>query len=329
MNIYWLTRQGLEQHAPEALPALRERSDGFLWLDLAGCDDAAARLLREQLGLHGLGVSECRLRAPIPKLHVYADHFFLVLHTAELAPEGKVEVFQTAHFVHESKYLVSVQLPPPGHVAPELAWRETDAVRERIEHGRLHPRSPGELAHAIVSAMAQRLEGCVMQLADEVGKIENRVTRGRLREYERMLEGLFSVRHNLQTVRTIAATSREIHARMLAFSRGLKDESALRLQDLVDQFDRLKNVCDGEKELMQEILDLYQTRVANDLSQLVRKLTALGAILVADTLVAGIYGMNFEYMPELHWRYGYPMSLLVMLVISLAMARYFRNKDWL
>ena len=101
------------------------------------------------------------------------------------------------------------------------------------------------------------------------------------------------------------------------------------LQDLVDHFDRLKNVCDEEKELLQEVLDLYQTRVANDLSQLVRKLTALGAILVADTLVAGIYGMNFKHMPELDWDYGYPMALGMMLVISVAMAWWFHRKDWL
>jgi magnesium transporter len=329
MNVYWLTREGMEQHPPEALAELVKREDGFLWLDINGCDDAIAKVLRGTLGLHGMGINECRQRAPIPKLHVYADHFFIVLHTAEQGADGKVIVFQTAHFIHESKYLVSVQLPPPGHVAPELAWRETDAVRQRLEQKRLRPRSPAELGHAIVSAMAQRLEGCVMQLAAEVSVIENSVTRGSLREYERMLESLFRVRHNLQAVRTIAATSREIHARMLAFSRGLKDESALWLQDLTDHFDRLKNVCDGEKELMQEILDLYQTRVANDLSQLVRKLTALGAILVADTLVAGIYGMNFKHMPELNWEYGYPFALGVMAVISVAMALWFRKKDWL
>jgi magnesium transporter len=144
-----------------------------------------------------------------------------------------------------------------------------------------------------------------------------------------MLEGMFEVRHDLQTLRTMAATSREVHARMVAFSRGLKSESVLWLQDTVDHFDRLKSICDGEKELLQEILDLYQTRVANDLSQLVRRLTALGAILVADTLVAGIYGMNFDHMPELHWQYGYPFALAMMGVISVAMFWWFRKKDWL
>lgn len=329
MNIYWITHKGLERRGMRELPALLKRDDGYLWLDLPDCDDDGAQTLKEVMGFHPHGVGECRTRAPIPKIHVYNDHFFIVLHTAELAPNGKMEIFQTASFIHESRYLVSVHIAPDASVAPELVWRETDTVRERIEAGRLLPKTPGELGHALVSASASRLETCVNQLAAQVSRIENSVTRGRLREYERMLEGLFQVRHNLQAVRTIAATSREVHARMLAFSRGLQNESALWLQDLVDHFDRLKNVCDGEKELLQEILDLYQTRVANDLSQLVRKITALGAILVADTLVAGIYGMNFKYMPELDWTYGYPMALGMMAVISAAMAWWFYKKDWL
>ena len=329
MNVYWLSPQGLELHRAEELAALAKREGGFVWLDLTGCDENAARVLREVLGFHRHGINECQMRAPIPKIHVYSDHFFIVLHTAELAPNGKVQVFQTAMFAHESRYLVTVHIPPDENVAPELVWRETDVVRERIEQGRLKPRTPGELAHTIVSGMAHRLETCVGELAAQVAKIENSVTRGRLSEYERMLEGLFLVRHNLQAVRTIAQTSRELHARMLAFKRTLRDESTFLLQDLVDHFDRLKNVCDGEKELLQEILDLYQTRVANDLSQLVRKLTALGAILVADTLVAGIYGMNFDVMPELHWRYGYPMAMGIMVAISLVMAWWFKKKDWL
>ncbi|HVT35456.1 MAG TPA: CorA family divalent cation transporter, partial [Nevskiaceae bacterium] len=290
MNLFWIAHGALQRRPLEELPALAQRDDGYLWIDVPACDDQAAQLLRQHLGFHPHGIDEARRRAPIPKIHVYQDHFFCVLHTPELAPQGKLHVFQTALFIHEHRYLVSLHLPAEAGCAPELVWRETDQVRERIEQGRLQPKTPGQLGHAIVSAMGKRLDSCVSELAHQVSRIESSVTRGRLSEYERLLEGLFQVRHNLQAARTIAGTSREVHARMLAFSRGLKDESALWLQDLVDHFDRLKNVCDEEKELLQEVLDLYQTRVANDLSQLVRKLTALGAILVADTLVAGIYG---------------------------------------
>ena len=119
---------------------------------------------------------------------------------------------------------------------------------------------------------------------------------------------MFQVRHDLQTVRTTAAQSREVYAR-LAGLRAMPPEAVIHLSDLADQFDRLRNICDDEKEYLQELLDLHQTRIANELNRFVRQLTAWGAIGLAGTLVAGIYGMNFVYMPELDWRLGYPMAL--------------------
>ena len=91
----------------------------------------------------------------------------------------------------------------------------------------------------------------------------------------------------------------------------------------------MRNICDGQKDLLQEVLDFYQTRIANELSRFVKRLTSIGAILVSDTLIAGIYGMNFRHMPELEWPLGYPMALLLMVAVSLALVVYFRRKDWL
>jgi magnesium/cobalt transport protein CorA len=328
MEVRWITAKGYEHRTVEELPELLKRTDGFVWVDVDRADAEATQVMSEVFHFHPLGVRECQKRLPLPKLHAYQDHFFLVLYSMQVEASGRLKLFQLSVFINEQRYLVTVQDPNISNAA-DLMERETHAVMARMEAGRFLPRSPSELGHAIISALANRMEDCVSRIATEVEKLERSITKGRLREYERMLEGMFEVRHDLQTLRTMAATSREVHARMVAFSRGLNSESVLWLQDSVDHFDRLKNICDGEKELMQEILDLYQTRVANDLSQLVRRLTALGAILVADTLVAGVYGMNFDHMPELHWQYGYPFAMGLMGVISVAMFWWFRRKDWL
>lgn len=328
MDVRWISAEGLEFRSLDELETLLARDDGFVWLDVPACDARAVSLLRE-LGFHPLAVRECQERMPIPKVHVYKDHFFVVLHTIELGDGGKMQLQQMNCFIHESRYLVTVHGALEPGAAPETVCDELEVVRHRIETGRFRPKSPAELAHAAVSTLANSLEAFVSTLATQIGELERGVVRGRLKEYEKMLDALFQVRHRLQMVRTIAAHSREVHARMVAFSRSLQSESTLWLQDLLDHFDRLKNICDGEKEKMQEILDLYQTRVANDLSQLVRKLTAIGAILVANTVITGVYGMNFDRMPELHWTYGYPFALTLMAIVSAGMAWWFHKKDWL
>ncbi|HUS24248.1 MAG TPA: magnesium transporter CorA family protein [Candidatus Binatia bacterium] len=328
MEVRWITAKGFEHRSAAELPQLLARDDGFVWVDIDRLDEEAAEVLSGVFRFHALGVRECHKRVPLPKLHAYQDHFFLVLYSVQLEKGSRLRLFQLGFFIHEQRYLVTVQDPQIVSSA-DILERETHAVLARMEAGRFLPRTPSELGHAIISTLAHRMEDCVGRIATQVEKLERSITRGRLHEYERMLAGMFEVRHDLQTLRTMASTSREVHARMVAYSRGLQSESVLWLQDSVDHFDRLKNICDGEKELMQEILDLYQTRVANDLSQLVRRLTALGAILVADTLVAGIYGMNFDVMPELHWRYGYAYALALMAAVSAAMFWWFRRKDWL
>lgn len=328
MDVRWITANGLEWRNLDELESLLEREDGFVWLDISAGDIHASAKLRE-LGFHPLAVRECQERMPIPKVHVYKDHFFVVLHTIEIGDGGKLLQQQMNCFIHESRYLVTVHGSLQPGAPPEQVCDELEVVRHRIETGRFRPKSPSELAHAVVSTLANSLEAFVATLATQISELERNVVRGRLREYEKMLDGMFQVRHRLQTVRTIAAQSREVHARMVAFSRSLNSDSTLWLQDLLDHFDRLKNICDGEKEMMQEILDLYQTRVANDLSQLVRKLTAIGAILVANTVITGVYGMNFKVMPELQWDYGYPFALGLMALVTVSMAWWFHKKDWL
>jgi magnesium transporter len=99
--------------------------------------------------------------------------------------------------------------------------------------------------------------------------------------------------------------------------------------DLRQGFDHLANAADLEREYLQEVLELFQTRTSNELNRFVRQLTAWGAIGIAGTLIAGIYGMNFAHMPELDWQYGYPLALGMIVVVGLLLAWFFRRRGWL
>jgi magnesium transporter len=197
-----------------------------------------------------------------------------------------------------------------------------------MEAGRFRPTSGVELGHAVVTAMIRQLEDVVSADAGQITGMERRVMNSEPHSSEAILEEMFTVRHDLQTVRTTAAQSRQVYAR-LARLRSMPDDIRPHLEDLADQFDSLRNVCDDEKEYLQEVLDLYQTRVANQLNRFVRQLTSWGAIGIAGTWIAGIYGMNFVNMPELEWTYGYPLALGIMGVVGVLLAWMFRRKGWL
>jgi magnesium transporter len=329
MDVRWISAAGVE-HRPETdVPGLLGRADGFLWVDIPVFDARAAALLSDVFHFHPLGIRECQQQATLPKIHAYPDHYFVVLHGIDVGEDGELHLLQVDQFISH-RYLVTVHHPAAdAPTAAEPAPPESRAVLARLESGRFRPKFPGELAHAIVTGVARRLEAVLATLASQISALERRVMKGDTRSHEALLEEMFRVRHQLLTVRTIATQSREVHARMAALTRATVPETAFWVEDLLDYFDRLRNVCDGQKELLQEVLDFYQTRIANELTRFVKRLTSVGAILVVDTLIAGIYGMNFVHMPELHWALGYPMALGLMLVVSAVLVVFFHRRDWL
>jgi magnesium/cobalt transport protein CorA len=325
---YWVTPAGPEPRPLDSVPALLGADGGFLWVDVVRFDVVARTLLDDVFRFHPLAIQQCSATSGLPKIHAYRDHFFVVLQVPEPGPDGGLRLVEQAHFIGH-RFLVTVHPNPETGLGDDASFLETEGALQRMEEGRLQPRLPTDLAQAIVAAMCRRMETLVSACAAATSRLEKRVLVGLPRDTDHVLDEMFRIRHELFTVRTVVGQSREVYARMLNFSRGQLPEETVAIQDLVDQFDHLRNICDSEKELLQEVLDLFQTRIANDLNAFVRRLTSIGSILVFCTLIAGVYGMNFDHMPELGWRYGYFGALGVMALSAILGSWYFHRKGWL
>jgi len=325
VDLCWISGAGAEARAVEEAPSLLSAPDGFVWLDVPSPDDAALNLLHHDFRFHPLALQDCTKGYALPKVHVYGDHAFVIIHTVEDGEEGRARISELFQFVGP-RVLVTVHATTDG--GGKLTRGETQAVRQRLLAGRLTPSTGIELSQAIVSGLVRQLEARVAAIARRTKTLERDIMTAPTTDPDALLNELFSVRHELLTLRTATAENREVYARLAAIP-SMPAEALPVIHDLMDNFNRLRNVCDDEKELLQEVLDLYQTRIANELNKFAKRLTSIGAILLVAALVAGIYGMNFEHMPELGWKYGYPMALGLMVVLSLILARYFRGRGWL
>ena len=129
------------------------------------------------------------------------------------------------------------------------------------------------------------------------------------------------------TSASVAAVRGEVKSRLAEALDGMDsmDREVLAMR----HFEHLTNTADLEREYLQEVLDLFQTRASTELNRFIRKITAWGAIGVAGTLIAGIYGMNFAHMPELDWQLGYPMALGMIVVVGVVLYVLFRRHGWL
>jgi magnesium transporter len=326
MDVQLIGDSGVVRHRAEELPALLERGQGLVWVDIPTCDEEAVGVLSEVFGFHPLAIRDCVERNHVAKVHAYPDHVFVVLHAPERGQGGHVHYLELDQFIGPG-YLVTVHGPLNPVVDAELALRETRAVLRRVEAGRLRPSSSFELSHAIVSALTRNQEAFVATLAREVGLLEQQVMDARVGAPEQFLEELFRARHGLVAVRTMATLSSEIYGRMATLTRLLPEAAGPLVADLVDQFERVRGMADGQKEFLHGVIEFYRTRTETKMTIAAERLAVIAVITLPITAISSVYGMNII----VNDRTDFPhlaAVLAVMTVISAILLRWAKRQGW-
>jgi magnesium transporter len=290
MDVRWITPSGIEECGWSDVPSLLEQDDGFVWIDVVSCDEATAGALADHFGFHALAVRDVLERSHLPKIHAYPDHLFVVLLAPESGEAGHVHLVELDQFIGR-RYLVTTHGPVAGGVPLGVVLRETTHVREKLESGRAQVATPFELSYAIVSSLAHRQTVELGRLAKSVAALEQRV-RDESGDPVRVLEEMFLVRHELLSIRTIAAESGEVYERMSALTRMIPAEAPPLIQDLINRFARVRSMSDDEKEFAQGVIDFYQARTSTRMNLAMERLALIAAVLLPVTAIASIYGMN-------------------------------------
>jgi Mg2+ and Co2+ transporter CorA len=327
VDVLWVSEDGVARRRPDDLPSLIAADRGFVWVDIPAWDEEAARLLSETFGFHPLAIQGCAQRSHVPKVHAYPDHMFLVLHDAEPGQAGHVHLLELDQFVGR-RYLVTVHGPLGEGVAVEAALRETGAVRDRMEAGRFLPSTPAELSHAIVSRIGRSLEARVWSLATKIAGLEREALTGKRKDPEKFLEQLFQVRHELLSIKTIAAQGREVFARMAALTRLMPAGDPSLIEDTIDQYERLRGLCEEEKEYLQGVLDFFQSRTTTKMNIAMERLALIAAVLLPVTAVASIYGMNIIVSEDTRLLHLGIVLVLIAAVCGVMLAWAKRHEWW-
>jgi magnesium transporter len=303
----------------------------IVWIDLGHADREGMRLLIDLLHARPEDVDDCFSRMPVPKLRAYPDHYFSAINGLARGIDGRL-YFQPLKIFFNAKLLITVMGPISKALTPDAVYRDLTLIRERLGSGGLRPTSAFELVTAIRLQMLRTQESLVTEAAARAAELEKSVMGIDPVKAETVLNDLFSLRHDLQTIRTNAAQTHELYVHLidtLDSQEGLMPLDARRLNDLRLGFSHLRNTVDLEREYLQEVLDLLQTRVSTELNRFVRKITAWGTIGIAWTVIVGVYGMNFDNIPGLGWRFGYAFAFGLMAVVGVVLASMFRRRGWL
>jgi magnesium transporter len=259
-------------------------------------------------------------------VHLYRDHLFVVLHGPERGARGHVHYVELDQFIGPGWY-VTVHGPLNPKVPLESALRETAAVAVRMDSGRLHPTSPFGLTYAIVSSIARREAEMVADIAREVGLMEQRVMADVKEDPQRFLSELFAARHELLTIKTMAAQGSEIYRRAIKLTTFAPPEGLDLMQDVLDQYETVAHISDSQLVFLMGVTEFYRARTDTKMTIAAERLAVIAAITLPITSLSSIVGMNVIVNDSTHW-VTLSILLLIMLVISLTLLRWAHKQGW-
>jgi magnesium transporter len=326
MKLRWIDSTGAPERDLAELPALRTRTDGFLWLDIPEWSERADAILTDEFHFHPMAIAKSRDRNHVPRLHVYPDHIFTVVHAPEIGESGHVHYLELDQFVGKD-FLITVHGPISPTVPLEAALRETSAVAARMDSGRLHPASPFGLSYAIVSSIARKEADMVAELAREVGLMEQRVMAASDEDPQKFLSELFAARHELVAIKTMAEQGSEIYRRAIKLTRFVSAEGLELMKDVLDQYETVAHISDSQRLFLMGVTEFYRARTDTKMTIAAERLAVIAAITLPITSLSSVLGMNVIVNESTHWT-ALAILLLIMLAISLVLLRWAHKQGW-
>ena len=307
----------------EAVSALHEfRKIGLneqrVWIDVVAPGPVEEKLLRDELGLHHLAVEDSMRGRQRPKLDRYPDFYFLVAYVAGIDTERDRTTLEELHVFVGQGWIVTVHDRKLRVVSEVIArWRADEASFP----------TTASLAYRLLDGTVDSYLPVIDHMAVRVDELENRILSD---DRDDPVPGLLELRREVATTRRMLTPLHEI-ARMLLRRDAalLEDRLEPYLQDLLDHVSRETDELDSLRDTLAASLQAYYSVSAHKLNETLRIMASWSIILMAMAWLAGIYGMNFEFMPELRWKLGYVWALALMLGVGAGLVVMFRRRKWL
>jgi magnesium transporter len=286
----------------------------WYWIDFNQPTDEECESLRTPLSFHPLAIEDCMHHLQRPKLDYYKDYTFLVTQAIDQETMTREEV----DFFLGGNYIVTF------HHNPSY---EINDVWNRLSQSEFSDKwDPAHVLYLIIDKMVDNYFPSVYQIEDRLNEIDEN-SKGRA--MEELLEDLFSTRHQLLSLRHTINPMRDLIYRILNSQRMSEIQGKnVYFSDIHDHLLKLTEMIEANRELTTDIRDSYISFNSHQTNHVMKVLTVITTIFMPITFIAGLYGMNFRYMPELTWKYGYFGALFVMFIVTVGMWWWFKKKGW-
>ena len=322
-------RDGFRDIGTDEIAGLVRDPEWQLWIDVNAPKESDAAFLRDVMRFHPLAIEDVVQRHQRPKIDQYEGYAFLVLYAGKngddpLRPMRELNVFAGKN------YLVTI------HSAPV---EEVETARARWKQAVCEPGSGFENCEAngsdvglyvLLDSIVDGYFPMLDELGEEIDAFELKVFARADRTTGQLVRELMRLRKRLLQLRRVLSPTRDVINQLARREMDLTQSGlSVYYLDVYDHVVRVVDTADVYREMIGSALDAYLSVSSFRLNETMRTMTALATILMSMTLISGIYGMNFDVMPELGWSFGYPFALVLMALVGGAVALWFRRRKWL
>lgn len=306
----------------EAISDYLAKPECFVWIALKDPDAGEMAAMKEEFGLHALAIEDVMNGNQRPKIEEYGDTLFCVLHTLELDDDGEVIAGQVNIFAGPN-FVLSVRHRAQQGFADVRARceREPELLRE----------GSGFVLYALMDSVVDRYAPVLETLSSEIEELEDRIfEKHDLAGSRAIIEDLYSLKRRLVIIAhhvtpLVDPVGKLIGGRIPQICVGMQAY----YRDVYDHLQRVSNMIDARREMIVTAIQVNLGMISLAENEVTKRLGSFAALFAVPTMIAGIYGMNFEHIPELHFRFGYQICLAAMLVLDLFLFFLFRRINWL
>jgi magnesium transporter len=293
--------------------------ENVVWTDVTDPSSQDFIELAEEFGFHPLSIEDCQTPHQRPKIEEYTGYYFIVLYEASLVGKERQLELRELNIFLGANYLVTVHSKPiRATKEAERLWNEW---MDRAEQG------TGLLAYLLIDLIVDDYFPLLDILSERMDYLEDEIFSDFQSE---SIQEIFHIKKQLLYLRRTVAPLRDVFNVILRREQPIfPRETYVYFQDVFDHVIRVADTIDTLRDMLGSTMDAYLSVSGNRMNMVMKRLTSISAILMSVTLIAGIYGMNFEIMPELRWKYGYVFALSSMVFIAVVLYLYFRKIKWL
>ena len=297
-----------------------QQPERFVWIGLHEPAEELLQQVQKQFGLHDLAVEDAHVAHQRPKIEAYGDSLFIVLRTARMNPEQHHIDFGETHFFVGSNFLINVRHGSSISYA---------GVRVRCESTPHQLRKgQGFALYAVMDSIVDQYFPVVDALETQLTSVEEKIFNEK--PSRETTEQIYLLKRELLDVKRAVSPLIDICNRLMRFDINLiSEETQHYFRDIYDHAVRINEMVDNARELLNTALDANFSLISISQSEVSKKFAGWAAIIAVPTMVAGFYGMNFKFMPELNWEYGYPFALCLIAFLCILFYWLFKRSGWL